>query len=263
MRAILNDPSKEKELQNNGYVVIPNYLSQIEVDDLNDYYLSLALAPPAGFHVSNYNTDVALKKNISNKIAEVIGTKANIYLNNYKPLTGLFYIKEADEAEDFYIHLDWNMVNEAKFQSIAIWVPLVDINDKNGGIALLKGSQHEPLRWRGNPGFCYPSYNADELKQKYEVVRPRLKAGDAVLWTHKLFHGSAQNISGSRRIAASQILIPSESQPILINTNGAGEYELYNTSSDFFAELEPGQSPPLKYLKAKFPTLNSLISSNF
>lgn len=259
MRNILKEHALERELNSNGFIIIPAYLGEEEVARLNTYYNNLPIEQASGFHVSNYNSNTALKKDVSTEIANVIGTKAQLYLNDYIPLSAFYYVKEADEAEDFYIHLDWNMVNENKFQSVAMWVPLIDINEDNGGIVLLKGSQHEPQRWRGNPGFCYPDYDTEKLKSIYDAVQPRLKAGDAVLWTHKLFHGSAKNESGNRRIAASQILIPKEAEPILINRNENGEYELYNTSVDFFAELEPGKAPPGQYIKEVYATLDDLV----
>ena len=241
-----------KELENNiiekGYVVIKSLISKPEIKELTEFYHSLSLDKRSGFHVSNYNTTYEVKKAVSSIIRSVIEKKIISLFNNYKTLTGFYYVKEANDSEDFYTHLDWNIVNELNFDSLSVWVPLIDINENNGALVMFEGSHNEPIRLRGSPGFCIPGYDTNYIEEKYSKKKLVLNAGDAVVWTHRMFHGSMQNRSGKIRIAASQILIPEEANPILFHMNKDRSISIFNTSEDFFEKFEIGLPPPEKYL---------------
>jgi len=53
------------------------------------------------------------------------------------------------------VHQDMTLVDESKFSGINIWVPLVDLTEKNGVLQVLPGSHRIFPRYRGStiPGI--------------------------------------------------------------------------------------------------------------
>src|ERR1043165_857302 len=226
-REILKDKFLQNTLNERGYVVIPGFLDDLQVNRLSEAYGEVAPAVRPGFHVSNFLENRTHRLSLSKIISDVVGVKAKAITEGYRPLLGLMYVKEPGVAEKFYFHLDVNVVDEKEYDSLSIWIPLVDIDEKNGAMQMLRGSHREELRLRGSPMFFHPSYDEDELKSKYPIDTLQLKKGDAVIWTHRLFHGSLGNFTNQPRIAASLIMIPEEALPLHLYKNDSGQIEIY------------------------------------
>lgn len=249
MKAIFSSHPHQLSLEERGYTVIKKLLSDSEVHRLREFYREqFPENVSSGFHVSNYNGTFRQKKETSSLITHIIGNRIFAFINGYHPLVGFYYVKEADEKEPFYIHLDWSMIDEGKGDSLAVWVPLVDTNHENGTLVMLPGSHKETLRYRGSPGFCFPPYDENTLTAAYPPVELMLECGDAAVWTHRLFHGSTQNKSGKQRIAASLILTPAGIQPLHYHLCPDGKLEIYRTDENFFATFDIRKSPPPPYL---------------
>jgi len=84
--------------------------------------------------------------------------------------------------------------------NMTTWIPLVDIGENSGGIAVLPGSHRRgrvPHRYfpelNNYHGIVETEYDLDELKPL------QLQRGDAVVFHPHLFHGSRPNISSDIR----------------------------------------------------------------
>lgn len=89
------------------------------------------------------------------------------------------------------VHRDWNIVDEEKFVSYNLWVPLVDTGLKNGTLGIVKGSH---LNCNEERGFNIPNPFLSKTKKFIEnSVEPILKAGEAILYDHRLLHFSRPN----------------------------------------------------------------------
>jgi ectoine hydroxylase-related dioxygenase (phytanoyl-CoA dioxygenase family) len=102
-------------------------------------------------------------------------------------------------------HQDPSYVDESRWGAANIWVPLVDIDADNGPLWVVSGS-HRFNRGRRafNQSFVYAA-DQDALA---ELARPLLvRAGEAVVLAHSLFHFSPPNRSARPRPAIGAVLV--------------------------------------------------------
>lgn len=97
-------------------------------------------------------------------------------------------------------HKDWTIVDESRFNSYNLWIPLVDTNKNNGTLGLWPGSH----LWNEQPrGFSIPD-PYDQFTEKIIPIgfEPILNAGEAILYNHKLLHFSRPNRTDQPRNVA-------------------------------------------------------------
>ncbi|MBK8352114.1 MAG: phytanoyl-CoA dioxygenase family protein [Saprospirales bacterium] len=97
-------------------------------------------------------------------------------------------------------HQDWTIVDEQKYNSYNLWIPLIDTNKDNGTLGLIVGSHKWNQDVRGfNISNPYGKYTKQFLEIGFE---PTLKAGQAILYNHKLIHYSRPNKTQTKRNTA-------------------------------------------------------------
>ncbi|CAM6004738.1 unnamed protein product [Sphagnum balticum] len=129
-------------------------------------------------------------------------------------------------------HQDWNIVDEDKFRSFNIWVPLVDLSDDNGVICVMPGSH----TWRKT----YRSANIPtayaEREQEFWASMQRLymKAGEALIYDHRLIHASGANTTDEIRLACVYGIIPQGAEMLYYHGKDAQTVEVYKSNPEFF-----------------------------
>ena len=89
-------------------------------------------------------------------------------------------------------HQDWSSM-EASLNSLVVWVPLVDVNKKNGSIIIYPGShKNGVLPFKINGGFAQVEYEG-------ESIQPELEIGDIVIFSTMLVHKSGNILDDSIR----------------------------------------------------------------
>jgi hypothetical protein len=79
-----------------------------------------------GFSTTIYGADVALKKTTSSKIYEAVNQSVSSYFQDIRSLGCSFLCKTPGEDSFMPAHQDWTIVDESRFASVTIWMPLVD-----------------------------------------------------------------------------------------------------------------------------------------
>ena len=91
-------------------------------------------------------------------------------------------------------------MDEGPFRSCNVWVPLVDLTKNNGAIEVLPGSHQLFTTYRG-PNI--PDRTNDLQSFYWETMTPLyMKAGEALIYDHRLVHGSKDNMSDKIRYAS-------------------------------------------------------------
>ncbi|MFN8263210.1 MAG: phytanoyl-CoA dioxygenase family protein [Chitinophagales bacterium] len=192
---------KDKQLQDNylqnGYVIFP-LLSEFEISQLNEIYEGLS-----AFNNTNclaINTVLSDKQNVetSNAIVNVVSNSLIKYFLNFDLLGGVFSVKEKSHPE-LPFHQDTTIIDTEEDIAYTIWIPLVDVNRENGALFIIPKSH---LFFNNYISYTLPSRYIDRklLPNEYiDVVD--MKAGDAIVFSNKLFHGSFANKSERSRIA--------------------------------------------------------------
>lgn len=206
----------------NGYFVIKDFLNEEQLEKLSSYYKSLNLY--ANARVSSYGVytnnkeDLSATKNkeIDEYIKEVCSQSMQRYFKKYKVGGGIFLLK--GPGEDIVpMHQDWNMVDEEKSISFAIWSPLIDVDEQNGCLHVIPGSHHWFKNFRSS---TISSVFMPLNKLGNHLKSIPIKKGYAVIYAHSLFHGSLPNKSGVTRPTICLSVLPIDAKPINIIRKG-------------------------------------------
>tara|TARA_B110000483_G_C18185310_1_gene538636 strand:- start:53 stop:937 length:885 start_codon:yes stop_codon:yes gene_type:complete len=175
------------------------YVKQTPKENLNSY---------TTFEI--YNPDI--RSAIDNNIKSFFSQSLKNVLNDHQLVWGNFMVK-APKAQNMELHADWSYVDEFKFVSMNVWAPLQDTNIKNGTLWVVPNS-HKVIK--SIRGINLPQYyfkQNDLFKKKYGIPI-NLKAGQAIIYDHRLIHYSYPNFSSKKRIAATLIVAPSKAELI-------------------------------------------------
>lgn len=222
-----------------GIVKVP-LLDKEEVSVLKTYIEEktplVHMANEYGFIQGVCLTDLALKKDLDETIRKVVHPKAEVVLDNFQSLIYTALGKGANSYSELDIHQDWSLVDEDKYFSISLWIPLIDSNERNGTIHYLEGSH---LSYTNKRAGSIPSIftnNSKEIKKKMKPIE--VKAGEALMFHQRLVHYSPINNSNKARISLISSLVPKDATIIQYYLNHNKELETFQMSKDFFFQYD-------------------------
>jgi len=255
MRQTFRDKKLQQQFEDNGYVVIP-LLDEQEIAALQNVYdtYTYNFGNRKGYHATPHSKDANYNLLIHNEIVKVAGERIKSFFIDYRPLIAIFFVKEPDPDSNLPMHQDWALVDENQHPSLGVWCPLVDVNEHNSNLWVLKGSHKHVQTVRGGPHFPdFPEYDVIEpaVYDKY-IEKISVKAGTAICFDHRLLHCSPPNLSDKTRVAISVGMIPSEAQPIHYHKYPNNEVKMFAVDDDFFIQPYDGKAPDMPILSS-FP----------
>lgn len=265
-RNILNARVLDNLLLQDGYVTLP-LLNIQEVTQLLNTYHKNHKKTPEGLYASAHVNDTNFRKKMNDAISDVVSDVVNQHFNNCRPLGGSFIVKTPGQAGYLFPHQDWNIVDESQHRSFNVWIPLVDTYPENGGIYVMPKS-HLVV----NPTFRganLPPVFGDLTDVLWQQMTPLyLKAGEALIYDHRLIHASPVNKTNDLRIAVVFGIIPQEASLRYYyknkQTNKVDEYE---ATVDFYYKENPQEGPTgLQLLNSKtytYPNINEQQFNDF
>lgn len=245
------DINLQKIYDKQGYAVL-KLLSNEDISQLMKLYQSIEVESIFDFQVSNYEKNPEKNKFIDSEIKKILVPKLDSYFQNYRTLLGFFYIKFATNNSSFYIHKDWNIVDESKYHSIHIWIPLIDTNQKNGNLFFCPFDYISNKKtYRGSPGFEYPAPNFFTKQiNKYYQKDIYTNIGQAICFKHNMTHGSRTNNTETVRVAAGISLIFDGAPMVHYHQNQNNEIYEYEVDDNFYLDFDL-ENPPIKYKNVK------------
>jgi hypothetical protein len=255
---ILHDIELNKKLLAQGYITLP-LLNAAEVESLkNIFYQHHANDEVNGLYVSSNHQNSATVAQISDAIQSIFKPALEQHIKDGQTVGGTFLTKAPKQTEALEPHQDWSIVDESRFRSFTIWVPLDDVNDSNGAMYVLPGS-HETMR--GYRHLTIPSIFGQIYEHVWKRMKPiHLKAGEAIIFDHALGHASKPNGSDKVRIAAIHSLISTNAEMRFYwNNNGTveefyGEKDFYNSEE---AKVGPGNLKKIRDLDFEIKQLDT------
>jgi hypothetical protein len=245
----------DSSLQKKGYVLLPGLLSRVDVTALLKLYVRFEDQYSGPFHTTHFSTDKTYKREVHNAITDIVFPLAAGYLSDFKPLFGNFMIKNPDPSVAMFMHADWAYVDEERFRSVAIWIPLIDVDETNGCLGIIEGSHKVTNPIRG-PQIRQSSQQHElEWERRYGRLLP-MKAGDAIIYDHGLLHYSHPNKTDKPRPALNFSLAPSAATPLLhyCGFEGSDQIDMYSVSDpDFYIHYTHFQHPETGQLLKKIP----------
>lgn len=234
--ALFNDKQLQENFEQNGFVKIP-LLNENEVEDLRNYYLSIKHEHIGdyGFHVSLDSSDGKYITDVFEKLFSVLVPKLNPLLQDYKPFTASYVIKEAGLQNIVPPHQDWSFVDETKFSSATVWIPLMNVNKNNGALSLIKGSHKLFNEPRTSPSPQAKSVLSNHLFDIFPYVEViDMLAGEALIFNNRTVHASPPNISGITRMGVGIGITQKDAQLLHYYQTPANTVNVYKVDESFF-----------------------------
>lgn len=238
---ILSDDLLDRSLLKEGYVVVP-FLVAKAVQQLKGFFLESHPQGVNGFYATAHSADIAFRQRMNDRIMDAFKGPIAEYFTGCRPLGGSFVVKSKENTSRLHPHQDWNIVDEDKYRSFNIWVPLVDLNEQNGAIRVMPRSHRWVRNFRG-PNIPDAFENVQE--DIWRRMRPlHMKAGEALIYDHRLFHASDPNTTDELRVAAVFGIIPEAAQ-MFYYFGRDNKVEVYESSVEFFMTGDIQKGPEL------------------
>ncbi|MCC6371005.1 MAG: phytanoyl-CoA dioxygenase family protein [Bacteroidia bacterium] len=255
---VFKDVLLEKEFNQKGYAKIP-FLNSEEIEHLKKMFFE-TIAESGGpktsgdvdfdtnslitydFTFIDKNTDY--KRKVFKIITEAFQNKTENYLNNYRPIIANFIRKQKDGGE-VPMHQNWAFVDEMKYTSVSVWVPLVDSNEENGTLQMVDGSHKRFGRYRGPMVPWELRHLKEEIVAKH-LTPMNVKAGECVVLDDSIVHYSNVNKTPGLRLAIQLILVPKEAPTIhyhLDREENKHRIHVLETDDDFYMNFHPWLKP--------------------
>lgn len=212
MQALLSDPKLQKQLSEDGFVVIP-FLNKSEIQSLQDLFDQTRPEVVEGIYSNVYNGGQREQNlHIDQTIESTFQPYFDKHFQNCYMAACTYLVKGNNTASESQIHQDWNNIDETQNVSLSIWVPLIDVDESNGCLQVIPGSHDFFPTQRA---ITIPSIfiQFDEELDQYLKPVP-MKAGEACIYAHNLFHGSKPNTGSQVRVSAVSGILPNDAKHI-------------------------------------------------
>jgi Phytanoyl-CoA dioxygenase (PhyH) len=228
---ILKDSDLDTQLRQQGYVVVP-FLDTEEVTLLTEFYYQHHAKQQDGMYATAHVPDIDFRMRMNNLIKTVFARAIEQYFINHTALGGSFIAKGKGTTGKLHPHQDWNIVDEEQFRSFNIWVPLVDLHQNNGAIAIVPHSHNWLATYRSaNITGAYSLVNDLLLENMVPLF---MKKGEALIYDHRMLHASGENTTDEIRLAAVYGIIPDKSSMRYYHQADEKTVEVFESNPEFF-----------------------------
>ncbi|QNN69123.1 phytanoyl-CoA dioxygenase family protein [Thermomonas carbonis] len=203
MRPLFKSSELQADFDRDGYVVVP-FLDADEVAALNAHYASLNHdhATSQGFHVSLDSTDRAFKRATMDKLQQAARARIDQVFDRARIFVASYVVKEPGPRGIVPPHQDWTFVDESRFVSCTVWIPLARTTVDNGALGVISGSHRLFDHARASPSPQCPTPIGDLMFQIFPFLAIKeMEAGQALIFNNRTLHGSPPNLSEVARVA--------------------------------------------------------------
>ncbi len=248
MRKTFKDPTIQKQFDRHGYVVI-DLFSPEEINEFIGLYDEIegvkgtANTNKNTYELSFFEKDVSSKKRKFDAVYHFMKPLIDKHLDNYSPIIINLFNKEHGTGE-VPIHQNWTFVDERKFTSVSVWIPLQDVSRKNGTLEVVPGSHKVISEYRG-PSIPWVFDNLNELMKEKYMLPFELKPGQVGIVDDSVIHYSGINQTHEHRKAVQLILKPTEAPTIhCYKENDEGdEVAIIEVDDDYFFDFDMWAKP--------------------
>lgn len=258
--SLLKDSAANNLLETNGYVVMP-LLNSIEVGQLISLYEENIPQMDALYYASIDSQDGSYKKKVDEGIRKVIEGPLQNLLKPFELMTGNFIVKKPGKKSLVYVHTDWTFTEEFDGSPLVIWIPLHNVDKKNGALEVIEGSHKvvPMVRGPGVPNTLLPYHNY--IRRKWAKLVP-MQAGQVLFFKSNLIHCSPPNLSKETRVAIRIEVLPVGRKMIIYyqEDEAKSEVGVYEIQKNFFTTYvkgeEPKNAPLLKKINYQPPSFS-------
>jgi len=238
MKRVFQDPDKQKQLEELGYVTVQFYTPE-EIVELSELYNNLHPVDEQGFYPSTFSRDKNYRQKADEEIRRVGDRTISEVLQDCQVVCGSFIVKYPGPDSEMCVHQDMTLVDETEFTGINIWCPLVDLTETNGAIYVLPKSHRMYPTYRG---ATVPNIYQDVTKEIVDFMTPLyLKPGEAVIFDQSIIHYSPPNFSDEKRVVTNIYFTHKDARFRTCYYNkeaGEDKVELFEQDSSFMTDFE-------------------------
>lgn len=196
---LLQEPELQKSMDQNGFCLL-NGLPLHILEQLRQLYHTQVQNPDSsGLHANHNRFSYEFNQSISKAIAEVLEPFLQQHFTNYNVFIAHYMVKAPQTGGEMPLHQDWNIVDESKYNSYQVWIPLQLVTPHNGGLFVVPGSHRFFGNHRsGSLGLTRIPSTPTTNALKKDITTP---PGTAVVYSNGLFHASYPNQSTEERIS--------------------------------------------------------------
>lgn len=245
-------PQMQKALEDYGYVVLDNFLTDAELQDLREFDRTHPLPEDLaanGFATTAVTPNFSYRKLFSDKFKAIATSKLRTTLPGYRAVFCPWFRKKPNSGDNsFKLHQGPYFTDESRYLSLGIWCPLTDVNVENGCLYIVKGSHRLNCQKRAFYTFTLLPYEEKELSyiEDNYLTPISLKAGQAILFDRRLFHGSTANTSDTDRIAVTCLILIPNDAPLYFcyrESEKSESVEIYEVPENFYDHYIYGDRP--------------------
>lgn len=210
----LKSEELQKRFEEDGAVILPNFVDPKKLKRIQELYEEYGEKDLETIHSNTFDGEAEFNHKLRYECKDLFQESVDAKFENHSVSGGAFLLKGIGEKSVASLHQDWTLVDETQFTSASIFCPVEDVSLENGCLQVLKGSH----KWfyNNSRSISIPSVFVEFSQINKGLVAMPVKAGEAVLFDHKVFHGSMQNHTNKIRVAVA----------IGINTKGAELFHL-------------------------------------
>lgn len=235
LHQIVKSKEMQLELHTKGFSVVSLTNETITNQLLQLYSKSHHIeSKNGGMFYSIYSQDLDYRRSVHESILKILLPFLESYFNDYKPVLNSFVVKVAGPKSEFYLHQDTTGLDEWKHSPLSLWIPLQDVDEKNGCLGVIPFSQHFFSPYR-SISFPAPFDNIQQTAKQY-LSPLRMKVGEVLVFDNRILHHSYANHSGKDRVAVICGLFPKEASMITCHKpvyECGGKVELIEHDDDF------------------------------
>ena len=131
----------------------------------------------------------------------------------------LFWIKQPGDSKDVSFHQDatyWNFTN--KHKAVTVWFAFDDVTPEHGSLEYVEGShrvfqkRHKDVKTDNNLLMRGQTVDVEVPKER---VKTSVPAGNILIHSPYMIHGSSKNNTDTPRVAMGMIFASTECKPVL------------------------------------------------
>lgn len=233
--------NQQQSFHEKGYVVI-SLLDENKVQALLNIYQEVQVhLQKKGVNI--YTTGEHIEKEVAIKtnkvIQELVKNPVNSIIEDFDTLMAAFIVKSPEQNVDDYFdwHQDLSFVDESKYESAQVWIALQDTNIGNGSIQVVDKSHQFNNFIRTAPKFpsFFKNFEKNLVNQAKNIA---LKAGEAVIFNHRVWHSSPANTSKNERLAIlMSIKVPKANWLYYYHSENEDLVKTYKADLDFYLKV--------------------------
>lgn len=226
--------TEESELLERGWTTAP-LLDAPEVHELQALLQIVALEDRSTFYASPAHAWGAVATSFHDAALEVLAGVLDAAAPSLRPFMVAATVKPAG-AGPLLFHHDWTYTDEAEVSPTFLWIPLVDVDRRNGCLEVVSNTHVDApatIRPSRGPRGVHPT---EPLQAEYRAAAtaPRLAAGEALVFHPATIHGSGPNDTDRTRPAITVALVPKGADLVHFHLDEAGHLSGHAVEPSFF-----------------------------